>query len=1264
MAVLRSVAKTDTFEKQRQTINSIGQDLYDLSSGSASQTFGGIQLLDGSVSAPSFSYASENSLGFYRKTLGVLGVAASDKDVLDLSITGSVFYTDVVLRKYYIANENITVTDSGSGYSIGAYSAVPLVGGTGNGATADITVTDWVGSITNAGSSYTEGSYTSIPLQVISGSGSDAFFTITVNASGNVDTLTIGQYGTGYTANTILGLYGQRTATTTLSTADVQIIIDDTSNVLVNSTVTGTGIAAGTTVSSIIDATTLELSANPETDGASTITIVPPYGGGSGFRYTISATNAVSIVSIVDGGNGYAAGDTLAVNDASLTIPTPYTVSDLTVQRITFVETIPTGTFSIGDTLELSSLDGTQFPIKEIATSGGNIASVVLQDGNFSATELVVLNGVATPVYTVNTVTTENRAGIDLGDGNGVQYTPNLTLYEGGSYKFTYSSANPFALSQTIDGPTEYLPSGVTRDAENNTLTVVVSDAFPSTLYYFSTGNPSYGGTSSITINPNNPSPPGSGFQLLVNTVTILDSVALDIVDGSVTALDTVTTNLTATTGTVSTLTSTNGDISALKIATLTDRGAGIAVTTGGTTNFTVTPGNNFNVGTALSVQASTGNLTTSGVLKSTGSFNSNDQLTITNNTVASLGTSDVVLAPIANTNAKVSGTMSLIIPSGDISQRPQGAKAESGSIRFNTETQQYEGYNGIAAAWSSLGGVRDVDGNTYILAEEFTGANDNTFWFYNGGTNSLTISQSTINLKSANKFKSTDVSSYTPWAANTYYGLGELLYQDLNVYEVTVAGLSDAIAPSHETGAVTANGGTPTIAGAIADFTVSTPSGNNAAGTYSYDDTYGSAQFEIIFQLGTVEVNLLSQGSGGYSTSGGGVDNVITILGSLIGGTDGVDDLTITITEIAVALELTWYGTTAGNIEFEDVNEVIFTDSTIHVSNTISGRDLLITGEEMEADGNLSIKIPDGSNLVVTATGSLAIPVGDNLQRGTPAPGSIRFNNEINQYEGYNAAASNWSSLGGVRDVDGNTYIIPESSAGANENILYFYNNDDNTLQVTQTEVRFETIDTIVSSSNALNINVENITFNNLHSGIDVSNDTTTLVYSSVNNLDLGLSTGLTIDTVLRLTDAGEIFLNKGYGTGVFEGVKFIDAFLKTFELDDVQIKTDDVILTKGTTDTGTVILYDPVEAKSSKVIVTAYNTTTEDIHTEEINVIVKGSDLYTVEYGTNKTANLFAAVVDLNATGKVRLSLALDSGIATGEIVNITVVRTNVKK
>ena len=78
-----------------------------------------------------------------------------------------------------------------------------------------------------------------------------------------------------------------------------------------------------------------------------------------------------------------------------------------------------------------------------------------------------------------------------------------------------------------------------------------------------------------------------------------------------------------------------------------------------------------------------------------------------------------------------------------------------------------------------------------------------------------------------------------------------------------------------------------------------------------------------------------------------------------------------------------------------------------------------------------------NNNQVIVNSTGSIQIPVGTIAQRPTPITGQIRFNTDLNQYEGYGTA--NWNSLGGVRDVDGNTYIIPETSPGANENILSF---------------------------------------------------------------------------------------------------------------------------------------------------------------------------------------------------------------------------------
>ena len=92
----------------------------------------------------------------------------------------------------------------------------------------------------------------------------------------------------------------------------------------------------------------------------------------------------------------------------------------------------------------------------------------------------------------------------------------------------------------------------------------------------------------------------------------------------------------------------------------------------------------------------------------------------------------------------------------------------------------------------------------------------------------------------------------------------------------------------------------------------------------------------------------------------------------------------------------------------------------------------------------DLLLRPNSGKRVVVDAPTSLVIPNGTTAQRGTAEQGSIRYNTTTLTYEGYDG--TNWGSLGGVKDVDQNTYIIPETAPGANENVLYFYNDGSNT--------------------------------------------------------------------------------------------------------------------------------------------------------------------------------------------------------------------------
>ena len=100
------------------------------------------------------------------------------------------------------------------------------------------------------------------------------------------------------------------------------------------------------------------------------------------------------------------------------------------------------------------------------------------------------------------------------------------------------------------------------------------------------------------------------------------------------------------------------------------------------------------------------------------------------------------------NVKMEIDSTDAIKIPKGTDAQRPiDNSTANSaidqdfykGYIRYNTERNEFEGF-GALNQWKLLGGVKDVDGNTYISAELTPGANDDTLRFFAGGNEYLTI--------------------------------------------------------------------------------------------------------------------------------------------------------------------------------------------------------------------------------------------------------------------------------------------------------------------------------------------------------------------------------------------------------------------------------------------------------------------------------------------------------------------------------------------
>lgn len=904
-------------------------------------------------------------------------------------------------------------------------------------------------------------------------------------------------------------------------------------------------------------------------------------------------------------------------------------------------------------TLTADSVSSTEdLEIIERITSGGNISKITVLIGEgvgVTDGDTVIKVGTTTPVYTVDLAgSQDSRFYIDLNDGNGSQKTPNITMYVGSTYRFDVSdvsnSAHQFSLSKFPDGinppsfidnisstldvnsttitvadttgivvgmvvsleqgdgqvasntlvasvdsltqitlselpdqsgavilqfsGTEYT-DGVTR--EQGILDILITEDTPSLYYYCGIGGEGHeneggpdGAESVITIDPNNPKTFGSGFQIRVSDITSTDQVTFSVSDGSINSNSVV-----ASTSSIVDMTTTSLEASTIVAS------SSVEVPQITSQNLLQLQGSSISLNSdttcgLLSITNSSGAIETAGEIKTLGQLNVNDILFFNNNIVTSASNNPIIFQPSANQVVTVNATTALAVPVGDTAQRP--LSAVSGQIRFNTDTDQYEGYSETASAWSSLGGVRDLDGNTFIKAEESIGSNDNTLWFINDNINTVRFTPQTLEFRSNKLISSANVTapSYINWAANAPVSLGEYLKYKNNLYEVKTAG------------------------------------------------TTGTSGSEPTHTIGT-------------QPNGTAV--------------------------------LEFWGLSVAPLTFQDIEEVRI--GPTQATPLIINQELRLANNTISTDvSDLELRPNSGKKVVIESDTSLVIPNGTTPQRGVAEQGSIRFNITTSTYEGYDGV--NWGSLGGVKDVDQNTYIIPELSAGSNENILYFYNDGNNTLQLTTTALDFFTVDTIRSqTSGEFEITAGLMTFNNAETTLDNTDTDRTFIHTSKQYLDLGLSAGLSIDPVLRLDDQGDVYLNTTFGTGTFSGVKVLDGELKEFELADIKIVTEKINLVKGTINNGNSILYDVTLQKGCKTTVIVENDSTGDREFIEFGIIDNGTDVFHTEYGNIRTGvKLIVPTFEVTPQNQVRIAVELGSDVGNTETVNITFVSHITKK
>lgn len=1005
---------------------------------------------------------------------------------------------------------------------------------------------------------------------------------------------------------------------------------------------------SGATIDEIDYSTnTLTMSDNSNEPGSATMTFTPAYGANptTDFTYVVNDLGPITGLAINNPGNGYEQLDVLSVNPTNLVKPTIYEVRNIDIQKITFTTAITAGTFSVGDRLTANGDD--IYEVVLVKESATNLLYLIVEGSDFSTDgqeELTRSSDSST--FTTDTVVNSYRFTLNN------QIEPSITLEAGSSYVFDIADSSnqnhEFALSKFPDGP--WSPSRVTKTATitagsnqitvddtssisadmvitvvsgqgvvNNTtvtavvdgttleisqnalvsgttdlefrgveytdgvtrdssfVTINVTSSTPNPLYYYCRLEGTHedeggfdGDEVALTVDQGATRTYGSGATFVAASINTEDSFYVDVETGTITAsiLNAPEINSTDYTGTNLVKSPFVEGSTYLRTPQLRDAGGGLSIQTINA-NFT----GNINITDKAVITGSSGNILSQGEIKVIDRFNSNDRLQIKNNVISTTSNDNVVVQPYSDRLFKIDAPTGIVIPKGTDSQRPT-LYAENGAIRFNTDSNQYEGYSDISGAgvWSSLGGVRDLDGNTYIKAEANPGANDNTLYYYNDDILAFRNTKNNVILDNAKTIKSSNTVgvTYTNWVANLAVFTGNYLRYRNNVYEVVLSGTTGT-------------------------------SGNPPVDTSGNDFTNGTATLKWIqLAVGEIVIDEVSQ------IRIGPFGDIPLIIGG---------DLRL-----------------KNNVISTDINDVV-------------------------------IKPLTGKKVKIDATTSIAVPVGDVNQRGSAIQGSLRFNTSASQFEGYDG--TNWGSLGGVKDVDQDTQIKAESSAGTDEDTLTFFNENILTLTLSKNQLSFENIDVVRSVvSDEFELTASLLTLDNAATTLDNTTADTTFLHTSKQYFKIGLSGGINVDPVLTLSNDGDLFFNTAFGTGTPSNIKLFDADLKVFETTDLRVKTADAVLTKGTVDSAVFNIYETASNKGAKIVLIAENTSDNEKEFIEFGVTDDGADVFFTEYGNIQTNGaLFTPTFELTA-GVVRLNITVGATVGNTQTVNLTIVSHITKK
>lgn len=330
-----------------------------------------------------------------------------------------------------------------------------------------------------------------------------------------------------------------------------------------------------------------------------------------------------------------------------------------------------------------------------------------------------------------------------------------------------------------------------------------------------------------------------------------------------------------------------------------------------------------------------------------------------------------------------------------------------------------------------------------------------------------------------------------------------------------------------------------------------------------------------------------------------------------------------------------------AGNIQVGDANTDSITVAADFESNLIPNADRIYSlGSVGKNWSTLFVDTITSDDRIITfgGTGAIAVPSANTSLRPTGPAGMLRFNSDENRFEGWDGIQ--WSGLAGsVIDLDRNTYIIAESSAGADNNQLDFY-----TAGVQRAQFDYD--GTIKFGADLDKITIDYTTGNlSVNSKITATNN---LVLDPTGYVDLANNTITGLADPVNPTDAVNLnYLDNSFSSGLTI-------------IDGANTYTDGIDLLQSPTLTvGTGLEIEEIDSANNTVTLGIENTGVQpgiygqDNFVPRIRITEDGR----IDFATDIPVELQAnAIPDFTETSRDIIALMFTDGVANSE--GITVV------